>query len=386
MPPVTHIAFLDGSPADGGAQRSLAELAAALPPEIAVTWIASRLPPELARRPGVAFHEFRCRPWPKTPLGLWRLWQDRRRFQRLWQKIQADKKADGSDGAIPQLLHVNGEPSLLLLPAPKAVGCPALLHVRDVRMPGVVRLKACQRAERIVAISTFTASTLPRTAWPKIRIVHNGIGNTLSATQAVPTEAPLDGSRRKPQGCRLVTVADLVPWKRHGLFLETLAVLRRQDPEAQGVVVGRPRDPAGERLLDKLWFQADRLGLAEAVEFVTDCTDVTARIEQSDLLVSTAEHEPFGRTIVEALRLGKPVVAIADGGPAEILAGCQAGFLAATAEPEELARLCLAARDRLRTQGDALQESAIARANGFTIDRTAEAMLAVYAELLEETP
>jgi glycosyltransferase involved in cell wall biosynthesis len=48
---------------------------------------------------------------------------------------------------------------------------------------------------------------------------------------------------------------------------------------------------------------------------------------QTDILLSCAQSEGFGRTLVEAMGRGIPVVARRQGGPAEIIQDMQTGYL-----------------------------------------------------------
>jgi glycosyltransferase involved in cell wall biosynthesis len=59
-------------------------------------------------------------------------------------------------------------------------------------------------------------------------------------------------------------------------------------------------------------------------------------IAGADILVSTALNEPFGRVAVEALALGKPVVAVRSGGLADILEHCEGATLVKPGSVDEL--------------------------------------------------
>jgi phosphatidylinositol alpha 1,6-mannosyltransferase len=57
-----------------------------------------------------------------------------------------------------------------------------------------------------------------------------------------------------------------------------------------------------------------------------------------DVFVNASEEEPFGIVLVEAMALGVPVVAVARGGPLEIIDPGRSGELAETGAPASLAR------------------------------------------------
>jgi glycosyltransferase involved in cell wall biosynthesis len=57
----------------------------------------------------------------------------------------------------------------------------------------------------------------------------------------------------------------------------------------------------------------------------------------SDIMVNASAPEPFGLVIVEAMAAGCAVVAVASGGPRDIIEDGISGVLCATREPRELA-------------------------------------------------
>src|SRR5690606_24077178 len=87
-----------------------------------------------------------------------------------------------------------------------------------------------------------------------------------------------------------------------------------------------------------------------------------------DVLVSCSRiAEPFGFSVVEAMSLGKPVIAAAEGGPAELITHAESGWLfrprdehdladalaRVASSPEERARVGVRARAAMEARGDA---------------------------------
>jgi len=183
--------------------------------------------------------------------------------------------------------------------------------------------RAAARADGIIAISRFTGCVWGNVVTDvPITVVPNGFG-----TDPPPLDRP-----SCPWGAehvKVLLVGDMVPWKRHALFLEALRTAHLSMPELRGVIVGRAHDKSAQRYLKELRGYARALDLHHLVQFVTDADDAALWIAASDVLLSVADREPFGRTVVEGLRLGKPVVATRGGGPEEILSDCSAGTLVA---------------------------------------------------------
>lgn len=97
------------------------------------------------------------------------------------------------------------------------------------------------------------------------------------------------------------------------------------------------REPGREAYVRELETEAARLGVAEAVAL----TEPTARIAEayaaSDLVLQLSRKpEAFGRTVVEALSVGRPVLGWAHGGVGELLAELQPGGAVAAFDAQAL--------------------------------------------------
>jgi glycosyltransferase involved in cell wall biosynthesis/GT2 family glycosyltransferase len=111
----------------------------------------------------------------------------------------------------------------------------------------------------------------------------------------------------------------IVPWKRPDLALEAVALASREVPELRLTIVGAAMGAAGERLTAALERRARQPDLAGRVELAGEVGDPRAALAHAWCLLHCAEREPFGSVVVQALASGRPVVAPAAGGPAEIV-------------------------------------------------------------------
>jgi glycosyltransferase involved in cell wall biosynthesis len=178
-----------------------------------------------------------------------------------------------------------------------------------------------------------------------------------------------------PEGARVIgMVARLQRWKGVHVAVEALRIVLATQPDAHLVVVGgdHPLEPGyREQLLDL----ADRLGLADRVHLVGYQADATRWMRACDVIVHASDREPFGIVVLEAMALGKPLVAGSDGGPAEVVREGVDGFLVAYGDAATLADRIgryLADPDLARRMG----EAAAVRAGGFSPARFAEDVLA----------
>ena len=133
------------------------------------------------------------------------------------------------------------------------------------------------------------------------------------------------------------TVGRLVSWKGQDKLIEAMALLRSAGLDADLLVVGGEAhgvEPGIERRLREL---AQRHGLGDRVVFTGYVEDPAPFMELMDVFVSASDGEPFGVVLLEAMTLGVPVVAVAKGGPTEIVEDGVSGLLAPSNEPPDLA-------------------------------------------------
>ena len=260
---------------------------------------------------------FTARHWPASLKGLWQYWQDSRAFISFFDETVAN--------FTPCLVHANCIRSALLLPSDCRL--PILLHDRDNHFPYFfVRLVVNRFPNlHVIAISPLVAEKwhgfLPD---DRLHIVPNGFD-----LEAIANTQP--AAKNDSASFRLLQVADFSPWKRHDRFLSLLAQLKSQIPNMKAVIKGRIRDQQGERLLNNLKQTASKLELDDILTFNTADESALPEIAAADVVVSCSDSEPFGRVIIEALALGKPVVSCIGGGLDSFLSDCPA-FMAVPQE------------------------------------------------------
>lgn len=175
----------------------------------------------------------------------------------------------------------------------------------------------------------------PRRPMP---LVHPGA--SLERFEAVRHESPAALRARfglPAQGPLIGIVGRLQRWKGMHTVIDAMPVVRATHPDAHLVIVGGAHDtePAYG---DELRAQARALGLDRAVTFAGFQADVPRWMQAMDVIVHASDREPFGIVVVEAMALGKPVVAGDAGGPAELITAGTHGLLAPFEDAPMLAR------------------------------------------------
>ena len=124
--------------------------------------------------------------------------------------------------------------------------------------------------------------------------------------------------------------------KGQDLFIRALSLL--QNSQYHAVLVGDTEDNPG--FTDELFDLIQSLGLEKNCFMVGHCDDMPAALMLADIVVSASSNEPeaFGRTTIEAMAMGKPVIATAHGGSLETVTPGKTGWLVTPGVAQDLAR------------------------------------------------
>jgi glycosyltransferase involved in cell wall biosynthesis len=176
------------------------------------------------------------------------------------------------------------------------------------------------KGEIVIAASHYIAELImTRYGLPpeRIRIIPRGVDPARFDPDIVSVDrlVRLERTWRLPDGAITVVLPGrLTAWKGQAVLIEALARLPRQDVIA--VLVGA--DQGRHRYVDSLVQLAASLGVADRLRLVGDCDDMPAALKLADVVVhASTQAEAFGRVVIEAQAMGRPVIAADLGGPVE---------------------------------------------------------------------
>lgn len=282
----------------------------------------------------------------------------------------------------PHLLHANGTPAMLgAMRSARKLRVPLIWHVRDVTLPRLMGRMAARRADATIAISrTVRDAIVPLCpdSRPPVTI-YNGIDPDELAPSAdrERTRCTLGIEDDRPV---VLFAAQLVAWKRPDLALEVFAKVRARRGDAQLWIAGSP-PPGDETAADKLKTQATVLGIADAIRLLGHRPDMPDLFRAADVLLATARTEPLGRSVMEAMALGRPVVATAGGGHLELIEDGNSGILFDADAPQSAADRLLELLDdteKARRLGEAARHRI---ASNFTVETMVEGVQELYDRL-----
>lgn len=221
------------------------------------------------------------------------------------------------------IVHTNdGRIHALWGPATLGLPCRHLWHHRgDPGARGVNRL-APLVADHLVTVSRFSYPTRPlRSMRGRWDVVHSPFDHPPAVGDRAAAHAALCDELGLPPLTRFVGFfGGFVGRKRPQMMADIVAACRaaRPDLPVHAVLFGHP-PPDGPRLDHATTERARELGVADRVHLMGFREPVDRWMRAVDLLLVPALSEPFGRTLIEAMLLGTPVIATRHGGNVEAI-------------------------------------------------------------------
>lgn len=183
------------------------------------------------------------------------------------------------------------------------------------------------RGERVIAVSETVRQYILqhyRTCRPdNIKLIYRGVDPSEFPYGYQPTaEWRQQWQARFPQlaNKKILTLPGRITrLKGHEAFINLIGQLKAEGLAVHGVIVGGAEEKKQDYLAELHQLVA-RQNLADDITFTGLRNDIRDIFAVSDLVFSlSSKPESFGRTVLEALRLGRPVIAWDKGGAGEIL-------------------------------------------------------------------
>lgn len=241
------------------------------------------------------------------------------------------------------------------------------------------------QGDRVIAISDFVADhavSVYGVGRDRLRTIPRGVDLEIFDPNRVGAQRIINLACqwRLPDGLPVVMLPGrLTRWKGGLDFIAAIATLGRRDICC--ALVGSEQRRGFRRELEAAIRDN---GLAGVFRIVDECRDMPAAYMLTDVVVSASrDPEGFGRIIVEAQAMGRPVVATDHGGARETIVPGATGWLAPPRDPAAIAAaigeaLALAAHERRQ-----LAERSIAHvAARYTSEAMCARTICVYEELL----
>ena len=229
---------------------------------------------------------------------------------------------------VPQTLRAAGD-----------LQVPIVAHVRQEIEPRKARHYELANADLLLAVSSHIRDSLINGGIPAARVmtVYSGLdlkGITVEASPiqirskfGIPKDVPLLG-----------TLASIFTRKGHAVMLKSLPRILSSFPDTHYFIIGTG-DADYEAVLRS---QVKDLGLENRVHFVGFQESVFGFLAAFNVYVHPVLMEGFGLAVLEAMAMGRPVVATATGGLPEVVRHGETGLLVPPGDEIALAEAIVA--------------------------------------------
>jgi glycosyltransferase involved in cell wall biosynthesis len=241
------------------------------------------------------------------------------------------------------------------------------------------------KGDRVIAISHFIAGLIAErhgTPAARIRIIPRGV-DPRRFDPALVTPARIAALRAAwglPDGRPVILLPGRVTrWKGQGVLVEAMG---RLPGDALAVLVGG--QGSKQDFVAELQARAAALGLGDRLRLAGHADDMAAALLLADVVVhASTDAEAFGRTVIEAQAMARPVIASDLGGPRETVAEGVTGWRVppgdAAALAAALARVLAMPAEARAAIGAAARQAVLEH---YSTRAMQDATIAVYRELL----
>ncbi len=306
--------------------------------------------------------------------------------RRNWRLILRLANVFRNEGA--QTVHThNWQTYLYAVLGARLAGVPVVLHGehgRDAERSSGLRLLIKRGLAPLVTRFVAVSQQLGREfidEWrippERLSIIPNGVDLDTFRLDA-RVDDPRGSLGLAPEHRVITNIGGIRRVKDHPTLLRAFGRVHARHPESRLLIVGSDRLPEVKTELIRL---ADSLHVTPAVHFTGVRHDIPAILALTDIYVNSSTFEGMSNTILEAMAMGKPVVATAVGGNAELVADGVTGFLT---PPGDDARLA----ERIEALlADGALRASMGRAARARVERhhRLDRMVTNYSDLYEET-
>ncbi|CAN7636761.1 glycosyltransferase family 4 protein [Ensifer adhaerens] len=216
-------------------------------------------------------------------------------------------------------------------------GAKLLWHHRGDPRARAVNMLAPLLAKHVVTVSRFAQPAKPLLPLEgRISVLHSPFRHPDQVPDREESRLALVRELGLPEETRFVGYFGLLNERKRPLrFVEAVHAFHRSNPDfpIAGLLFGAP-EQAGPRLDLETAERARALGIADKIHLMGFRHPVAPYMCAVDILLVPAMSEPFGRTLIEAMMYGTPVVATNHGGNPEAIENDVTGFLVEPENPE----------------------------------------------------
>jgi glycosyltransferase involved in cell wall biosynthesis len=263
---------------------------------------------------------------------------------------------------------------------------PCITHERGINPRIVSRVRFCSRfLARIICISDAVRRTVEslKLRGPRLVTIPNGLDP--AEMQVTRPAAEVIAELGIAPGRQIIgIVGNIKPWKGQEVVIRATGLLKRKMPDVSCLLIGAfGRDDHNyQRCITQLIANEN---VRENVVLTGYCANVADYLNVLNVVIhASVAPEPFGRVLLEAMALSKPLVASRGGAAPEIVAEGSTGLLFTPGDAGDLAT------QLERLMADATERERMGRAGyerlceQYGIERNVQLTQDLYSQILAE--
>ena len=212
--------------------------------------------------------------------------------------------------------------------ASKLLKVPCVAHLRDFEEVDVITKFYARMIDHHIAISSAIKKNLMKLEIPqyKISLVWNSLDPEEIDNQ-ISCQYLFEEFNIKKEERLFGIFGRIIKWKGIKEFILSASCVFEKIPEAKAFIVGDSSD-SDKKYYHSMKALVHSLGLKNKIIFTGFRDDMLAMMKMMDVVAhASIKPEPFGRVLIEAMAMGKPVVATRAGGPLDIVVDGETGIL-----------------------------------------------------------
>jgi glycosyltransferase involved in cell wall biosynthesis len=187
------------------------------------------------------------------------------------------------------------------------------------------------RNRAVITVSEAVTRSVVFYPGPAPVVIPNGVACQVAHGETARARSELELG---PDSPLVVHVGNIRPGKGHADLIAAVAILHETCPDATVVSIGAEQ-VSGE--LERLRRTTRNRGLDRTLRFLGQRPDAVSFVAAADVFVNPARVEGLPVAVLEAMALGRPVVATKAGGVPEIVRHGETGLLVDAGNPRALA-------------------------------------------------
>ena len=239
-----------------------------------------------------------------------------------------------------QIAYLNNDPGCNLAAAlgAKLAGIPFLLHARGFSADTRGNRWVLSNMGHCIAVSNAVKAQLLELGLhaDKCTVVPEGLDLKVFSPRA-PSATYFTQLNIDAASPIITLVGGLIDWKGQDILLDACPMIIERFPNATILLVGSAygKDRNFADLISRRAAAPDLNGNVRLLGSRSDIADILSI--SSVVLHTSTRPEPFGRTFLEGMAMGKPVIASNEGGPSEVITHEVDGLLIEPRNPRALA-------------------------------------------------